>query len=180
MDVFEAIEGRRSVRKYTDEEVREEDLQRILEAGRIAPSWVNFQIWEIVLVRDPSTKAKLMETLPSSNPARNAVLRAPIVIAACGRKGRSGYEKGEPTTVLGDWLMFDLALFLHNVTLAAHALGYGTVHIGLFDQNKAAEILGVPDEFQLVELVPLGRPEGPSPKAPRRREVSEFLHLEKF
>jgi len=180
MDVFEAIEGRRSVRKYSDDEVNPDDLERILEAGRMAPSWVNFQVWEIVIVRDPETKAKLAKTLPDSNPARKGIEQAPLVLVACGRKGESGYRKGLPTTVLDDWLMFDVALFLHNVSLAAHALGYGTVHVGLFDQNAAAEIVGVPANVQVVELMPIGRPAGPPKKMPRRRAVAEFVHAERY
>jgi nitroreductase len=180
MDIFEAINGRRSVRKFTQDEVTEDDLNRILEAGRIAPSWVNFQVWEIVVIRDPSVKKKLADTVPQSNPGRNALLTAPIVLAACGRKGKSGYYKGVESTVLGDWLMFDVALFLSNVTLAAHALGYGTVHLGLFEHNKAAQVLSVPDDFQIVELLPIGRPEGPLPKAPRRRDLSDFIHHDHF
>lgn len=180
MDVFQAMEERRSIRKYTDEEVRSEDLTRILEAGSMAPSWVNFQVWEIVVVKDPETKTKLAEALPATNPARKAVLKAPVVLVACGRRGESGYHKGAATTILDDWLMFDVALFLNNVTLAAHALGYGTVHVGLFDQNAVAGILGVPETVQVVELVPLGRPEGPSKKGPKRRPVSEFVHSERY
>ncbi|MCP4600654.1 MAG: nitroreductase [Proteobacteria bacterium] len=180
MDVFEAMKDRRSVRKYLDAGVDEEDLQRILEAGRMAPSWVNFQVWEIVIVKDTSMKAKLAATLSENNPSRNAIKTAPVVLAACGRKNESGFNKGEPTTSLGDWLMFDVALFLHNVTLAAHALGYGTVHVGLFDQNAVSELLGVPDGVQVVELMPIGRPAGPPKQAPRRRQVDEFIHKDRY
>ncbi|MDJ0764911.1 MAG: nitroreductase family protein [Myxococcota bacterium] len=180
MDVFEAINDRRSVRKFTAENVDDKDLQRMLEAGQMAPSWVNFQVWEIITVRDNSTKEKLAATLSEKNPARRAVASAPVVLVACGRKGESGYKKGMATTVLGDWLMFDVALFLHNVTLAAHALGYGTVHVGLFDHVAVAELLGVPDTVQVVELLPIGRPLDPPKKAPRRRLVSEFIHEERY
>ncbi len=180
MDVFEAMKNRRSIRKYTDEEVAEDDLCQILEAGRVAPSWVNFQVWEVVIVRDSSMKAKLAATLTDSNPARKAVMTAPVVLVACGCKGKSGFHKKEATTILGDWLMFDVALFLNNVTLAAHALGYGTVHVGLFDHNTASELLGVPDNVQVVELMPIGRPAGPPKKAPSRRPVAEFIHYEKY
>lgn len=180
MDVFEAMEGRRSVRKYSDEAVDPDDLTRILEAGRMAPSWVNFQVWEIVVVQDPDTKSKLARALPESNPARKGLEQAPVVLVACGRKGESGYKNGLPTTVLDDWLMFDVALFLHNVTLAAHALGYGTVHVGLFDHNAVAEIIGVPDTVQVVELMPIGRPAGPPKKGPKRRAIEEFVHSERY
>ena len=180
MDIFEAINGRRSVRKFSPDELPENDLNRILEAGRMAPSWVNFQVWEIVVIRDPSIKERLAEAVPHSNPGKNGLLMAPVILAACGKKGTSGYYKGVESTVLGDWLMFDVALFLSNVTLAAHALGYGTLHLGLFDHNKAAQVLSVPDDMQIVELVPIGRPDGPLSKAPRRREVSDFVHREHF
>ncbi len=75
MDVFEAITGRRSVRKMTDEQLPDEDLEKMLEAGRQAPSWVNFQVWEIVTVRNEATKAQLAATLPDTNPARKAERR---------------------------------------------------------------------------------------------------------
>jgi nitroreductase len=180
MEIFEAINGRRSVRKFTDEDVPENDLNRILEAGQMAPSWVNFQIWEIVVVRDQATRNRLAEAVADSNPGKNALVMAPIVLAACGRKRKSGFYKGMESTALGDWLMFDVALFLGNVTLAAHALGYGTLHLGLIDHNKAATILSIPDGFQIVELMPIGRPASPPSKAPRRRDLSEFIHHERF
>ena len=78
--------------------------------------------------------------------------------------------------MLGDWLMFDVALFLSNVTHAAYALGYGPVHVGLFAHRAAAEILDLPDDVQVVELLPLGRPAGALPDAPPRRAVREFSH----
>jgi len=180
MELFEAIAGRRSVRKYTTDNVSEEDLRSMLEAGRLAPSWVNFQVWEIVVVRSAETKKALAQTLPDTNPARGAVENAPVVLVACGRKGESGYKKGAAATALGDWLMFDVALFLHNVTLAAHALGYGTVHVGYFDHQKAAELLGVPEKVQVVELLPIGRPLNPAQNKPPRRAVEEFIHYEKY
>jgi nitroreductase len=180
MDVFEAMAGRRSIRKYTDEPVADDDLAQILEAGRAAASWNNFQVWEIVVVRDPEIKARLAETLPGNNPARKAVARAPILLAACGRRGESGFYKGRAETELGDWLMFDVALFLANVTHAAHALGYGTVHVGLLDHAAAARVLGVPEGVQLVELMPLGRPFKTGKAGPGRKQVAEFLHEETY
>lgn len=179
MDVFEAMANRRSVRAYTDDPVDEADLRRILEAGRSAASWANTQCWEIVLVTRPETKAALQQTLSATNPARDAMLQAPLVLAACGRTGRAGFKKGQAATAHGDWLMFDVALFLSNVTHAACALGYGTVHVGLFDHAAAAAILGLPGDVRVVELMPLGRPAGPVPPRPRR-PLDEFLHRERF
>jgi len=181
MDVFEAMVGRRSVRRFTDAPVEEQDLQRILEAGRVAPSWANTQCWEVVLVRDPEIVARLVATIDKSNPGRKAVAAAPLVLAAAGRRGRSGYYKDKVQTAFGDWLMFDVALFLDHITLAAHALGYGTVHVGMFDHAAAAAVLELPDDLQLLELVPIGRPDpAKTPKMPKRRPVAEFVHHEKY
>lgn len=180
MDAFEAMLTRRSVRKLLDTPIPQEDLDRILEAARFAPSWANTQCQEIVLVRDPRAKAALADQLSERNPARGAVLAAPVVIVACGRKGRAGFKAEGPVTGLGDWLMFDVALFLQNLTLAAHALGYGTVHVGFFNHERVAELIGAPSDVQVVEIVPLGRPAVPPGAAPPRRSVDEFVHSERF
>jgi nitroreductase len=180
MDVFDAMAKRRSVRKYLPDPVEEGDLARILEAGRMAASWANTQCWEIVVVRDPQTKAQLAATLSEGNPARGAILAAPVTLAACARTGRAGFKQGKATTVHGDWMLFDVALFLSNVTHAAHALGYGTVHVGLFDHAAAGKAIGAPDDVRVIELMPIGRPAGPPRDAPPRRPVEEFVHRDGF
>ena len=180
MEVFEAMATRRSVRKYLPEPLADGDLERILEAGRMAASWANTQCWEVVVVCDPAMKARLAATLSEGNPARAAVAEAPVVLVACGRAGRAGYKKGQATTVHGDWMLFDVALFLSNVTHAAHALGYGTVHVGLFDHAAAGSALGAPDDVRVVELMPMGRPSGPPREAPPRRPLAELVHRDGF
>ena len=190
MDVMQAITERRSIRKYRAQPVTEEDLQTVLEAARWAPSWANTQCLRLVVVRDEQTKSKLAETLRSirpgkSNAATEAVRNAPIVIVACAERGLSGCYKDEdgqrvPATDKGEsWFMFDVALAMQNITLAAHALGLGTVHVGLFDAGEVARILGVPGSIAVVEVMPLGWPEGEQ-AAPPRKDVSEFVFYERY
>jgi len=180
LEVLEAIRGRRSVRKFSPEPVSDEELRAVLEAARWAPSWANTQCWEVVVVRDRETKEALSELLvPERNPAKGAVVEAPVVLAVCGRKGVSGFYKGKPMTDKGDWLMFDVALAAQNMALAAHALGLGTVMVGALDHAKASELLGLPEDVELVVLMPLGRP-AHEPKAPPRKPLSEFVHLERY
>jgi nitroreductase len=75
--------------------------------------------------------------------------------------------------------MFDTGLAMQNLCLAAHALGLGTVVVGRFDHNKVSEILGIPQNVEVVAMTPLGYPatEG---SAPKRKEVSEFVFYEKY
>jgi len=68
---------------------------------------------------------------------------------------------------------------MENLALAAHSLGLGTVHVGAFDAKKAAEILGVPDGYCVVELTPLGYPDHEA-KAPPRKELSEIVFYDRF
>lgn len=179
MDVIEAIKTRRSIRKYRLDPVEEGKLQAILEAARWAPSWANTQCWEFIVVKNSETKRRLAETLTSWNRASNAVKNAPVVIVACAKLGLSGFWKGKPEIGKENFYMFDAALALQNLTLAAHSLGLGTLHVGGFDAKKAAEILGVPAGVSVIELMPLGYPLE-IPNAPARKELKDFTYYEKY
>ena len=178
MDVVEAIKTRRSVRKYKTTPVDDKLVEQVLEAARWAPSWANTQCWRFVVVRDGGIQARLAEAL-GSNPATEAVRSAPVVIVACAVLGRAGFRQGQPTTDKGDWFMFDVALAMQNLVLAAHSLGLGTVHVGSFDAKKAASILGVPQGFCVVSMTPLGYPDQ-EPAVRPRRALSEIVFYERF
>ena len=178
MDVITALKERRSIRKYKPDAIADLDLGEVLEAARWAPSWANTQCWELIIVKDSSTKKKLAETMPSGNPACSALSEAPVVIVACAQKGKAGYFKGKAVTDKGDWYMFDVALAMHNLTLAAHARGLGTVHIGFFDAKEVARLLEVPENIAVVEMTPLGYPDG-TVKPPPRKALHDFVSYEK-
>jgi len=176
---MDAIKSRRSVRKYKSDPVSDETIEMVLEAARWAPSWVNTQCWRFVVVREPETKARLAEALRRGNPAADAVSNAPVVIVACAELGKSGFYKGEASTDKGDWFMFDVALAMQNLVLAAHELGLGTVHVSLMDAKRIEEILQVPEGVRVVELTPLGYP-GEQPQGPGRKELGEIVFREKY
>jgi len=179
MDLMEAIKGRRSIRKYKPDPIPEEILQKIIESVRWAPSWANTQCWELIVVKDPKIKSELATALPKTNPALSSMTEAPLVIVLCGKKGVAGFKKGEATTVKGDWLMFDTGIAMQTLCLTAHSMGLGTVVVGMFDHKKAEEILGVPQNAEVVAMTPLGYPatEG---IAPKRKDPSEFVFYEKY
>jgi nitroreductase len=186
MEVMEAIKTRRSIRKYKSAPVDDRTIELVMEAARWAPSWSNTQCWRFIVVRDTDIKSELADTVVTvsdrPNRAADAIKAAPVAIVACAELGKSGYhanEPGKPVTNKGDWFMFDVALAMQNLTLVAHSLGLGTVHVGAFDAKKADEILGIPEGFAVVSMTPLGYPDqepGPRP----RKELSEIIFHDKF
>lgn len=192
MELFEAIKTRRSIRKYTSDPVDDKKVEAILEAGRWAPSWANTQCWRFIVVREPRVKTELAGALlpfklPDKvidNPAINIINEAPVVIVVCAAMGKSGgppgqTDGGEFITDKGDWFMFDTALAVQNMVLAAHDMGLGTVIIGTFDAAKAEKALGVPEGYRVVTLFPVGVParEG---KTPPRKELSEITARDRW
>jgi len=157
----------------------DEIIAYVLEAAQLSPSWANTQCWEFVLVKDPDVKKQLSETLPEANPARKAVDQAPIVIAACAKKEKSGFFKGSPVTDKGDWMLFDVALALQNLTLAAYEKGLGSVHTGFFDSLKAEEILNIPSDVAVIELLPLGYPDKEGKVTPRK-PIENFVFYDSY
>ncbi len=179
MDLMEAIKGRRSIRKYKPDPVPEEVFRTVMEAVRWSPSWANTQCWEVIAIKDPTVKSELATVLPKGNPAISSMTEAPLVLVLCGRKGISGFYKGQMTTVKGDWLMFDTGIAMQSLCLAAHTLGLGTVVVGMFDHKKAEQILGVPGEVEVVAMTPLGYP-ATGGSTPKRKEISEFVFHERY
>jgi nitroreductase len=189
MDVFEAIRNRRSIRHYKNDPVDEKNVQAVLEAAHWAPSWGNTQCWRFIVVRDPRTKSQIADTLlretvdseSVKNAATEAINQAPVLIVICAELGQAGCRPaGVQVTDKGDyWYMFDTALAMENLTLAAYALGLGTVIIGAFDAPKVTKILGIPADFCVVAMTPLGVPDRKGQVSPRK-QLSEVLYQEKF
>lgn len=175
------IQERNSIRQFASRDIPEEYLQSILTAVQCSQSWANSQCWELVVIRDQNTKKAIQETIPSGNPSHQAIVTAPIILAVCGQLQKAGYYGGGPVTKFGDWFMFDLGIVTENICLTAHSLGLGTVVVGLFDHAGAARILSVPENHELVVLIPVGYPEidTPVPKPPRRK-IEDFLHKNRF
>ncbi|RLB12887.1 MAG: nitroreductase, partial [Deltaproteobacteria bacterium] len=86
---------------------------------------------------------------------------------------------GDAPTKFGDWFMFDLGIATQSLCLAAHSLGLGTVIVGLFEHDKVKQILNVPEEYEVVTIVPVGYPEK-IPSAPKRKESKDFIHYGRF
>jgi nitroreductase len=181
MEVLEAISGRKSVRVYKSTPVADAVLAPLFEAARQAPSWSNTQCWRFVVVRDAATRAALADTAVwVNNRGIEAGRRAPVLIVACAETGRAGYRDGKAVTNKGEyWYMFDVALAMQNLVLAAASLGLATVYLGAFDAARAGAILGVPEGYQVVAMTPLGYPDE-QPAGRPRKELPEIVFYEKF
>jgi len=189
MDVFEAIKNRRSIRHYKPDNVDDKTIQTVLEAAHWAPSWGNIQCWRFIVIRDQKIKSDVADTLSKikvdnewvENAAAKSIRQAPVLIVICAEKGKAGCDAdGTPVTDKGDyWFMFDIALAVQNMLLAANALGLGTVIVGGFDAGKAAQILNVPEGYAVVTMTPLGVPERKGQISPRK-QLSEVLYKDKF
>ncbi len=179
MSINDFITRRRSVRRFTSEDIPDEVINKLLESVRWSPSWANSQCWEVIVVRRQDLKDKLKDILSPKNPATLAVQNAPVVIAMCAKLGKAGFYNNEPMTRFGDWFLYDTGLATQNLILTAHSLGLGSVITGGMDQDKAKDILDVPGGYELVCLLPIGYPDQ-EPSPPPRREIEEFTHNDVF
>lgn len=175
MTAKECIIGRRSIRQFTVQPVPHPLLEQIVETASYAPSWKHTQIVRYIAV-EGETKTKLA-ACTSTFPANGKIMEsAPMVVAVTIIKGRSGYERdGSFTTLRGDaWQMYDAGVASEAFCLAAYEQGLGTVIIGIFDQEEAASLLEIPDDRDLIALIPVGYP-AEAPAAPRRKSVEDLL-----
>lgn len=167
MDVSEAIQKRRSIRKYQGRQIEEEKLDRVLEAGRLAPSARNLQEWKFVVVRDESRRKRIAEAAKG----QTFVGEAPVVIAACATVTDYVMTCGQLTYPI------DLAIAVDHMTLKAVEEGLGSCWIGAFYEEEVKKVLNIPPEVRVVALLPIGYPdESPNPRP--RKEMEEIVAFE--
>ena len=168
MDIYEAIEKRYSVREYQDKSVEEDKLQRVLNAGRVAPSARNRQEWKFVVVRDPQMRRSLGEAADQA-----FLAAAPVIIAVVGLTP----DKVMHCTVPADPV--DCAVAIDHMTLTAVAEGLGTCWIGHFDQDSCCALLDVPSSAKIIEMLALGYPAGQG-GTKKRKPAEEVICYERF
>jgi nitroreductase len=173
LDLFEAIESRRSVRAYRDADVSEDYVKRLIDAARKAPSAGNIQPWEFVVVRNPNIKS----VLASAALNQTFIEEAPVVIVVCADMERSWRGYGRRGAEL--YCIQDTAAAIENLLLAACALGLGACWVGAFHEDGVREALRLPEGVRPVAIIPVGRPaERPSPRY--KRPLEEIIHYETY
>jgi len=167
MELMEIIRKRRSIRKYKPDPVAQEDIEYVLEAARLAPSWANTQCWHFIVVTDEDTKNVLArEGMPFTN-------KAPVVIVVCADPEKPGAKGDIPNYLV------DIGITVEHLILAATERGLGTCWIGGFHEGPVKEVLGVPDNLRVVAMTTLGYP-NQDPDARSRKSLEEIVSYERY
>jgi nitroreductase len=189
MDVFEAIKGRRSHRSYLPDAVVDSDIEKILEAGTWAPSPLNMQPWEFIVITNAQVKEKILkeaETRRAWGLEKSGwkwlgkyqvdfLKSAPVIIAVVGDPkgtGLDGFMEGG-----GVGYQHACAAAIQNMQLAAHALGLGSLWFTLFDRNVVKQILDIDGEKTPLAIVCLGKPGGEPMNTPRKEVGKKTRYL---
>lgn len=157
--IIQEIVDRRSVRSYLPRPVEADKLERIMEAGRLAPTANNKQDWKILVVEEETTRRVLVDM---ASPHQAFLKEAPVILVACALNPGYVMRCGHPS------FLIDLSIVLDHISLQAVREGLGTCWIGSFYQDKAREVLGIPTEVQILELMSLGYPDSVLPARPRK------------
>jgi nitroreductase len=173
LDLFEAVKLRRSTRAFTEEEVSDVEVEKLLEAARWAPSAGNIQPWDFVVVRESEIKRKLAEAALD----QSFIEEASVVIVVCADENMSGRGYGSRGVNL--YCIQDTAAATENILLAACALGLGTCWVGAFNEGEVKEALNVPNGVRPVAIIPVGRP-AERPHPPYKRSLKEIVHHKTF
>lgn len=193
MDFFDTVRSRRSIRRFTDQPVREEDLLAMLEAARLAPSPTNTQPWHFIVVRDRGLIADLKDMVIASLKARideaesdsrrkvltgrqfyaTHIFDAPVVITVLTRPIYASQLDGEPTFGQG---IQSVGAAIENLLLAATALGYGGCWVALpleLAHEEIEAILRIESPWRAVAMLSVGVP-AKAPAEIKRKSLEEI------
>ena len=171
METWDAIRSRRNVRQYTNQPIARQDLERVLEAGRRAPSSMNWQPWHLVVVTDREQLIELAKVWQGGGHVADSAATIALIAA-------------EPEDAMHrDWLQYDFGQATANMMLGATDLAIGSGHSAVLDQEQAQRVLGFPDGYFAVYLIALGypadRPLRPLVR-PDRRPFDEVVHWDRW
>jgi len=173
MDVFEAIRTRRSIRKYQDKAVPWDNMVKILEAGKYAPSAGNLQNWKFIVIKSDEKRKAIAKACLQQEWMETA--HAYIVVVAEPKKAERYYgSRGARLyTTQG------CAAAINNMLLAAHNLGLGSCWIGAFDEDEIWRVLGLPEEVAVQAIITIGYADE-HPEQPPKHRLEHVLFFEKW
>jgi nitroreductase len=167
MDTWNALTARRNVRTFSDEAIDPDVLDRILEAGRRAPSSRNLQRWDLIVVTDHEQLGRLAGVWQGAG----HVARSAATIAIVAPVSEDAHER--------ESIEYDLGQLTTYLMVAAADAGVGTGHAAVADQRLAQELLGFPDGYRCAWLIALGHPADRPLRPivePERRPFDDVVH----
>ena len=162
------IKDRRSIRVFTAQEVDEKTIDKILDAGRWAPSGLNNQPWRFAVITEKGLKDEL-----SGLTRYDAIIKSAYAVIAVFLDTAAGYERTKDLQAIG--------ACIENMLLAITGLGLGGVWLGeiLKSGDEVKRLTGAPDAYEFMAAIALGYPGGPPPRAPGRKDISELVFFRK-
>jgi len=166
--VLEVIRSRRSVRGFDAGPVDDMLVDEILDAGRWAPSGLNNQPWRFAVITEQGLVMQLSRLTRYSR-----IVREASVLIAVFLDTAASYDRTKDVQAIG--------ACIQNMLLAVHALGLGGVWLGeiLGNAVEVRRLLGAPEDYELMAVIAVGRPSGPPPDAPSRKELASLVFFRK-
>lgn len=174
MELKDAMLGRRSIRFYKTGKISQADIQAIIAAANMAPSWKNSQTPRYYVATSEEAMNKVREALPERN--RENTKNAAALIVMTFERGRAGFMKnGSPDNEVGDgWGFFDNGLACQNLVLKAYELGYGSLIMGIRNEQVLRENCSIPASQIITAVISLGVADI-DPTVPKRKEVEDMM-----
>lgn len=167
---MDAILKRRSIRKFNNQPIPEEDIKQLLEAAMAAPSAGNEQPWHFIVI----TERGILDKVPTIHPYSNMIKEAPLAILVCADMTLNKYDV--------DYWVQDCSAATQNILLAATAKGLGTVWLGVYPRKERVEglskLFSLPEHIIPFALIPVGYPAEEKPPINRYKE--ERVHYNKW
>lgn len=177
--MLELISSRQSDRKYSDKPIEKEKLDRILEAGRMAPSACNAQPWKFIVVTDNDLRGKVAEAASAKLLGMNVfVSQAPVLVVVVREKANMSSRIGA-TVKNKDYSLIDIGIASENICIQAAAEGLGSCMIGWFDESQVKKLLGIPSSKRVELIITLGYTEKET-REKRRKPASETVSYNKY
>ena len=171
MDFYELIRGRESIRNYDPERPVDDDtLNRILEAGRLAPSAVNYQPWRFLVISSPEMLAKVRSCYGGA-----WLADAPHILVIVGEVNEAWVREADGYNSIET----DLTIAMDHMILAAEYEGVATCWIEAYDPFMLREALSLKDKEKVFSITPLGYPKEGFEKRrkKKRKELSEIVQF---
>jgi nitroreductase len=164
MSLVDVVLNRRSIRRYEPKEIPRDVLDKILEAGRQAPSAANKQPWHFIVLTDSEIKKEL-----SKGMFNRFIKDAPVTIVGCAHKDM----------IASKWSIVSTTIALQNMVVAAWTMGIGSCWVGDFSEEKVKKLLNIPESWNIVALVSFGYPaEKPQPR--KKKTIEKIVSFNKF